>query len=51
MSAGSGDFTADQASVRLSRTATWGGLETAASYGPEAASAEYAENLPPWPVW
>jgi methylmalonyl-CoA mutase N-terminal domain/subunit len=31
--------------LRLSRTRTWGGLETSASYGPSDPDAAYAENL------
>ena len=42
---GADDFTADQASVKLSRTATWGGLETEASYGPAQPSDEYESDL------
>lgn len=35
----------DDAHLKLSRTKTWGGLETEAAYGPAEASEEYAQNL------
>ena len=35
----------DDASVRLSRTRTWGGIETEPCYGPEQPSEEYARDL------
>ncbi|MGQ0625690.1 MAG: methylmalonyl-CoA mutase family protein [Sporichthyaceae bacterium] len=35
----------DEAHLRLSRTRTWGGLETAAAYGPAEPDADYAEQL------
>jgi methylmalonyl-CoA mutase, N-terminal domain len=35
----------DDAHLRLSRTRTWGGLETEPAYGPASPDEEYAENL------
>src|SRR3954447_2020709 len=35
----------DDAHLRLSRTRTWGGLETQAAYGPAEQDEAYTENL------
>lgn len=41
----SADFTDDEASVRLSRTATWGGLDVEPHYGPSEPSDDYDRDI------